>query len=132
MTTTMILPQTTIQEPNRPTACHAASGYLDLSRGAAEFGIRQTVWLDATVTEDFTELDSSLGRNVAGVVLSVLARLLTVQPDGLGEDVITACLLRREDAKPVEVDLQLNRSRYRGATLLALRKIAERETPAEG
>ena len=60
--------QTTPQQSNRPATRHAATSYVDLSRGATEFGISgQTVRLDADVIEGYAEVDSALGRNVGGV-----------------------------------------------------------------
>jgi hypothetical protein len=124
--------QTTPQQSNRPATRHAATSYVDLSRGATEFGISgQTVRLDADVIEGYAELDSALGRNVGGVVLSVLSRHLAAQPGGFEGDIVTACLLRREDAEPVEVDLRLTRTRYQGTSRLVLTKVEERQTSLE-
>jgi hypothetical protein len=58
----------------------------------------------------------------------VLSRHLAAQPSGFEGDIVTACLLRREDAEPVEVDLRLTRTRYQGTPRLVLTKVGERET----
>lgn len=127
MTTTTIVQQNVAVKSIAPAPAYAGGKFIDYSRGAAAFGIRKhPVWMDADLVMDYGEPDPTLGRNVGGVILSVLARHLDAE-SGLDGDIITVCLLRREDAKIVEVDLQITRNRHQGTARLLLSKVEERE-----
>lgn len=96
----------------------------DLTRGAAQFGIRPpAVWLEARVLEDYTELDPVIGLNAAGVILQVLSCRLKSRP--AGEELLTICLARRADGVQVEVDLSARRVRHEGEPGWRLAFVAE-------
>lgn len=108
-------------------ACIQAPNRADLSRSARHLGIRpEAVFIESEVLDRYAELDTAIGLNAAGVVLSVLAAQLGVNPGGVASESVTVCLLRREDARPVEVDLQIHRLRRRGGECLLLRHARER------
>jgi len=129
MTTTATIAQHTgLEISSLSGRAHTNAKFIDYSRGAVEVGIRrQMVWLDAGVVEDYAEMDPTLGRNVGGVVLSVLARHLSTEPDGGNGNIVTVGLFRREDGKLVDVDLQITRGRHQGTSRLLLTKVDARE-----
>jgi hypothetical protein len=133
MTATTIAPHN-LSEASTPSApAYAACKFIDYSRGAAECGIRRhAVWMDADLVVNYGEPDPTLGRNVGGMILSVLARHLAADPGGIEGDIITVCLLRREDAKIVEVDLRIIRIRHHGTARLLLSKVDVREIDLGG
>jgi len=105
----------------------AASGCINLARGARLFGIHpQEVCVDSEVLDDYAEPDATLGQNIAGVILSVLACHIAVNPGGFRGRPILVCLLRREDARLVEVELQVHRLCHRQDESLQLRQTGER------
>lgn len=113
---------TSLPGENSKPACD----YVDLGRGAQNFGLRAQVELERRVLEDYVELDPGLGENVAGVVLSVLS--YDVLTDGrLGDSRMTICLLRRDSGQPVEVDLGVYRRCHGGQETYVLRFMGERE-----
>ena len=121
MTNTAALNITTVSG-----ACRKA----DLTRGASRLGIRARVLIEARILEDYGELDSTLGHNTAGLVLSVLSRHLATGSAGLANDMLTVCLVRRQDGAPVELDLSLCRTRAGGQECFTLRLADERKAEA--
>lgn len=101
--------------------------FVDLSRGARRFGLPvETLFLEGSVLNDYAELDPALGYNVAGTILSVLHNQVR-QIGGLDE-FVTVCLVRREDARAVELELALKHRKRFGRGCIMLRKSAERPT----
>ena len=100
---------------------------VDLSRGARHLGLRPNVIrIESEVLDDYAELDNSIGQNTAGTILSVLGCELAVSPGGVARKTITVCLVRREDATVVELDLHVNRVCHHGNESLYLHKAGER------
>lgn len=100
----------------------------DLSRGAARFGIRnQKVLLETSVLDDYSECDSSLGHNTAGVILTVLSQHIAVAPGGGRDETLMVALHRRDDGQQVEVELSLTRTRRQGQECLQLTLLGDRE-----
>ena len=104
-------------------------GNLDASRGAAQLGIASQVWVHHDVVDTYGELDQGVGRNVVGAVLAVLGSHLAGGGSFAGSEVPPACLRRREDGQPVEVDILVRRLRKSGRECLAITATGER--PAE-
>ena len=102
---------------------------LDASRGPAQLGIASQVWVHHDVVDTYGELDPGVGRNVVGAVLAVLSSHLAGGGSFAGSEVLPACLRRREDGQPVEVDLLVRRLRKSGRECLAITATGER--PAE-
>ena len=102
---------------------------MDLTRGARNFGIRSgAVLLDSEVLCDYAELDPALGHNVAGLVLCVLGcHMLDKLEKGAAKDLIAVCLCRRQDARVLEVDFQINHVLVNGYESLVLCKAGERD-----
>jgi len=108
--------------PAQPTATPST----DITRGAAQFGIRRaSVFVETQVLADYCELDPAVGLNVIGIVLTVLYCRLAMTPSGGPADPLIVCLLRRVDGRLVEVDLTLHRSRSRGGESIMLQRSAE-------
>lgn len=100
---------------------------VDVSFGVKHYDLGPHVYLDERVLKDYMELDSRLGQNVAGVVLSALSCHLAagrVAPDG-GR--IVVCLARRNDNRMVEVNLAVRRRGQSGREAFDLCWLAERE-----
>lgn len=100
---------------------------IDITRGARLIGIdRPRIAVQSDVLENYCELDSALGQNLTGVILSVLACHLGNNPGGTYDDRIEVCALRRDDAAPVEISLELHRFRDRGSEYILLVRRDER------
>ena len=100
--------ETSVNESN---ATHTP--YADLSRYANLFGVRGQVHLDQRVLDNHHELDSALGQNVAGAVLSVLG--CRVARGDIDDDrQLTVSLRRRDGDRIVEVDLAVLHRRRAG------------------
>lgn len=108
----------------RPTT---ASRNINISRGASQIGIQSNVFLEEEVLDAYGEIDPALGQNVIGCVLAVLGCHLALGNGNLGDDRMTVCLIRRQDDRMVEVDLEIRRHRQDGRECLSLRRLAERE-----
>lgn len=104
------------------------AGYLDLSRGARRYNVRpENVWLAVDIWDEYGEVNSALGLNVAGVILSALAGGYAYCPEGMSEGMITVGLNRRRDDELVEVDLQIHRVEGgANGSFVRLRKVGER------
>lgn len=104
---------------NRP----ANRSTTDITRGARFCGIQNPqVSIHTEILEDYSEIDSSLGQNLVGVILSVLTCHLELNPGGTRDDQITVCVIRRDDAAQVELHLSLQRSRRQGIEHILLVK----------
>ncbi len=122
-----------ITHPQADTQCKPVNrSGIDISRGATQFGIRSRVLLQEELRDAYAEIDPTLGQNVIGIVLTVLACHLAMGQGGLSDDQITVCLIRREDDRLVEVDLGIHRHRQTGRECLSLRQLAEREVAERG
>ncbi len=77
--------------------------------------------IDNELVDTYAELDSSLGHNVIGAILTVVASHLATGQQFLGDDVLLVDLRRRQDGEPVEVTLSVSRSRKSGRECLSLR-----------
>jgi hypothetical protein len=121
MNVTPYMPQT--RTTARPVA---ADRKVDVSRGASQFDIRAQVFIEKELLDCYGEIDPALGKNVIGIILSVLSCHLGMGHGSLGDDQITVCLTRREDDCMVEVDLGIRRHRHEGRECMSLRKLAER------
>lgn len=115
---TNTLEQTSLRPATQAPA--AKINYTDLSRGASLNGLRASVFVETRVLEEYAELDSALGQNTAGVILAVLGCHL-VTGNGIGDDRLSACLIRRKDGQLIEVDLMLLRRRQAVGECLYLR-----------
>jgi hypothetical protein len=100
---------------------------VDLKRGATQFGIYARILLPTRILADYEEVDSTLGRNTAGMVLAVISCRLAAGNIGLRNEVVTVCLRRRRDGQTVEVDLELRRARDRGQECFSLCFAGERK-----
>lgn len=98
----------------------------NISRGASQLGIQSNVFLEEEVLNAYGEIDPALGQNVIGCVLAVLACHLALGKGNLADDLMTVCLIRRQDDRMVEVDLGIRRHRHAGRECLSLRRVAER------
>jgi hypothetical protein len=102
---------------------------IDISRGARHFGIpREAVLIDQALTDEYAEIDTALGQNLVGVVLSVLSYHLSIAPGGVLHDRISFCAVRREDSVFVDVELEVLRSRNLNGERLVLHKVAEHQS----
>ena len=83
--------------------------WVDLSDGAAHFGLRQSVLLQRQVLVNYTEADALLGLNVIGAILSRLVwRHTRATPES--SDVISVELRRCSDRQWVEVYFEVRSS----------------------
>jgi hypothetical protein len=105
--------------PHRPK-------FLDVSRGARLHRLNEQVYLDPVVLEDYHEIDPTLGRNLVGCVLSVLAQHVTANPGGGGDEHLPVAVRRRDDGGEVELLLSLSRSRRSGQLAMVLTHAGER------
>ena len=119
--TRSLLQNLTIAPPTAPLPNN-----LDASRGAAQLGIASQVWVHHDVVDSYGELDPGVGRNVVGAVLAVLDCHLANGGSFAGSEILPVCLRRREDNRPVEVDLLVRRLRSSGRECLAITATGER------
>ena len=100
---------------------------IDVSRGARLMRIDDSVHIDASIADDYAEIDCSLGYNVTGIVLRVLSQHLMGAPGGGGDETLTVALRRRDDGREVELHVTLSRSRRAGKPCLTLIRAGERQ-----
>jgi hypothetical protein len=100
---------------------------VDVTRGARLLRIDESVFLDASIADDYAEVDRTLGHNAIGIVLRVLSQHLTGAPGGGGDETLTIALRRRGDGCEVELHLNLSRSRRAGQPCLILVRAGERQ-----
>ncbi len=99
--------------------------FIDLSRGARLFGLSMdSLLLEGALLNDYSEMDPAVGYNVVGTILSVLGQ--QVRREGGVGDLVSVCVRRREDARPVEVELEVKRRRRFGRGCILLRRAKER------
>jgi len=113
------------QIPPKPQSPAKRIRYRNLTRDTWFYGMRAEVLLERRVLADFHELDSDLGDDTAGVILSLLAYDLLTKPAGDGR--LTVCLVRRHDESLVEVDLMVLRRHKPHGECIYLRLAGVRE-----
>jgi len=118
--------------PSATAADLAPEPLTDLATGAAQFGIRVPVAVPRRLLEDYTPIDPTVGFNTAGILLSLLAFRLAATRPGHAPGLITACLARRDNGRPVELDLEVSPTRSIEGSGFCLRVVAERDAPAAG
>ena len=102
---------------------------VNLTRGASHFGIRRyRVFVPQRVLLDYAEPDPSLGFNVAGQILRVLARHAAEHPGGGPNNIINVGARRCHDGQAVELRLKVVHLRQQGHATLLLYKLGDSET----
>ena len=131
--TTPTLTKPALSQPlTHVTALAVTSHPLDLSRGARHYGIHpDALFVESDVLDDYAEVDVSLGENVVGAILAVLGCQREVRPLRVPDGMFSVCLLRRDDARLVEVGFHLDHVHHRGQDYLVLRKTVELELELE-
>ncbi|HXT13119.1 MAG TPA: hypothetical protein VN873_16290 [Candidatus Angelobacter sp.] len=102
---------------------NTSANFTDISRGAQILGLRgPRVFVASDVLDDYCELHFDRGWNLAGVILSGLKIHLEHNPGGTYEDQFRVCAIRRDDAAPVVMNFQIERTRRAGTEHILLLK----------
>ena len=99
----------------------------DVSRGAPRFNLRgPKVLIESSVLANYGEADPAMGLNATGMILTVLGQHIALAPGGGRDESLLVALHRRDDGRPVEVELSLTRSRRQGQECLQLLCLGDR------
>jgi hypothetical protein len=119
---TTLEPSQTKPSPRPPTR----PKFVDISRGARLHRMSEQVYLDSRALDLYNEIDTCLGRNLVGCVLSVLAQHASANPGGGADEHLPVAARRRDDGGEVEMLLSLSRSRRSGQLALVLTHAGDR------